>query len=380
MIFKKASHLLLISLIAYVFLVVLIIPVYSKPSKTYQLKEIEVKSEELRKKIDATKAKEKVAVTKLTEIQRKLQKTQDQLRKNKFKLEVTQVDLAQTEEKLAQLKHDYMKLRVNAQKRIKQIYEGQRLKMFESLLKSPDLTDFLDNLYYQKLLLANDKSLLEELAKESEEIEKYKDTLAEQKIKIASIVSNIDRQKSLIAKEHSYQSVLVNKLRNERASYEQAERQLERESEQLIADINKLVGKFAGTPGARGTGRFAYPIIGRLTSPFGPRRHPIHRVISFHSGVDLAAPYGTPIMASDSGKVIYNGWYGGYGRVVIVDHGKNYTTLYAHLSRSGTNKGNNIAKGETIGYEGQTGYSTGPHLHFEVRVNGKPQNPLNYLQ
>lgn len=380
MLCKKVSHLLLISLIACCFLTVFIIPVHSKPSKTYQLKEIEAKSEEIRKKINETKAKEKVAVTKLTEIQRKLQRTQEQLRKNKFKLEVTQVDLTQTEEKLAQLKHDYMKLRVNAQKRIKQIYKGQRLKMFESLLKSPDLTNFLDNLYYQKLLLANDKSLLEELAKESEEIEKYKDTLAEQKIKIAGIVSDIDRQKSLISKEHSYQSVLVNKLRNERTSYEQAERQLERESEQLIADINKLVGRFAGAPGARGTGRFAYPIIGRLTSPFGPRRHPIHKVISFHSGVDLAAPYGTPIMASDSGKVIYNGWYGGYGRVVIVDHGKNYTTLYAHLSRSGTNKGNNIAKGQVIGYEGQTGYSTGPHLHFEVRVNGKPQNPLNYLQ
>ena len=377
---KKINNLLLISLTASFFLAVCVFPAHSKPSKTYQLKEIEAKSEVLRKKIDETKAKEKVAVSKLTEIQRKLQRTQEQLRKNKFRLEVTQLDLAQTEEKLAELKYDYMNLRINAQKRIKEIYQGQRLKMFESLLKSPDLTEFLDNLYYQKLLLANDKTLLQELARESEEIEKYKDTLAEQKIKIAGIVSDIDRQKSLIAKEHSFQSSLVSKLRNERASYEQAERQLERESEQLIADINKLVGKFAGSPGSRGTGRFAYPIIGRLTSPFGPRRHPIHKVISFHSGVDLAAPYGTPIMASDSGKVIYNGWYGGYGRVVIVDHGKNYTTLYAHLSRSGTNKGNNIAKGQIIGYEGQAGYSTGPHLHFEVRVNGKPQNPLNYLQ
>ena len=85
-------------------------------------------------------------------------------------------------------------------------------------------------------------------------------------------------------------------------------------------------------------------------------------------------------MASDSGRVIFNGWYGGYGKVVIVDHGRNYSTLYAHLSRINASRGENIQKGQVVGYEGQTGYSTGPHLHFEVRRDGKPQNPLNYLR
>lgn len=349
-------------------------------TKTQKLREIEAQSEALRKKIEETKQKEKIAISKLTEIQRRLQRTQDKLRKNKFKLEATQQNLQITEQKLAELKFNYLNLQLNAKKRIKQIYQGQRLKMLEFLLRSPSLTDFLDNLYYQKLLISNDKQLLDELEERSKEIESYKDALARQKIDIANIIGDISEQKKLIAQEHSTQSVLVHKLRTERESYEKAERQLERESQQLISEITKLVGAFAGSPFKIGSGRFSYPIFGRLTSPFGMRRHPIHRVVSFHSGIDLAAPYGTPIMASDSGRVIYNGWYGGYGRVVILDHGKDYTTLYAHLSRSNTSKGKSVDKGEVIGYEGQTGYSTGPHLHFEVRKSGRPENPLNYLQ
>ncbi len=348
-------------------------------TKSKTLREIEQKTEFLKRKIEETKQKEKAAAGKLIVIQKKLYKTQEQLRKNKNELSSTQNNLQLTEEKLFELKSDYSILRKNAESRIKQIYQGQRLKMLEVLLKTPNLTDLLDMLYYQKLLIAQDKNLLEKLTSQSKEIEHFKDRLAEEKIRIASIIGNIEKQKVQIANEHRNQSNLVQKLRTERASYESAERELERDSQQLISEINRLVGKNYGGGSATGSGSFSYPIHGRLTSPFGMRRHPIFKVVSFHSGVDLAAPYGTPIMASDTGKVIFNGWYGGYGKVVIVDHGMNYSTLYAHLSRTSASRGDTVIKGETVGYEGQTGYSTGPHLHFEVRKNGRPQNPLNYV-
>ena len=356
---------------------------YASVNKVKQkaLKEIEQKSEYLKRKIEETRQKEKVESNKLLVIQKTLYKTQDKLRKNKVHLSATQNSLQLTGEKLTELNSEYKALRVDAEKRVVQIYKGQRLKILEMLLKAPDLTDFLDMLYYQKLLVKQDKELLNKLTEQSDEISRYKDRLAVEKIKIASIVSDIERQKSQIAKQHEAQSVLVSKLRTERASYEQAERELERDSQQLISEINRLVGigSWSGKS-VPGSGTYSYPVRGRLTSPFGMRRHPIFKVVSFHSGVDLAAPYGTPIMASDSGRVIFDGWYGGYGKVVIVDHGMNYSTLYAHLSRIGTSKGKPIVKGQTIGYEGQTGYSTGPHLHFEVRKSGKPQNPLNYLR
>ncbi len=378
---KKILYVLLLTVITLVNSSFLVANSSLNKAKSRALREIEQKSEFLKRKIEETRAKEKVATGKLIVIQKKLYKTQEQLRKNKNELSSTQNSLQLTEEKLTELKNDYSTLRTDAENRIKQIYQGQRLKMLEILLKTPNLTDFLDMLYYQKLLIAQDKNLLEKLSTQSKEIEHYKDRLAGEKIRIVSIVSVIEKQKTQIAREHASQSDLVQKLRTERASYESAERQIERESQQLIAEINRLIGRggFDG-PSVPGSGAFSYPVRGRLTSPFGMRRHPIFKVVSFHSGVDLAAPYGTVIMASDTGRVIFNGWYGGYGKVVIVDHGMNYSTLYAHLSRATASKGRTIIKGETIGFEGQTGYSTGPHLHFEVRKSGRPQNPLNYLR
>ena len=125
------------------------------------------------------------------------------------------------------------------------------------------------------------------------------------------------------------------------------------------------------------------PIGGSITSPFGWRTHPIFKSRSFHSGVDIAGPNYGSIKASNSGKVIYTGWYGGYGKVVIIDHGvisgNPTTTLYAHMSAIKVSNGQNVAKGQVIGLEGTTGYSTGPHCHFEVRINGRPNNPMNYI-
>ena len=122
------------------------------------------------------------------------------------------------------------------------------------------------------------------------------------------------------------------------------------------------------------------PLHAPVTSPFGWRRHPIFGLRKYHTGVDLAGPNRSNIRAADSGTVLYTGWYAGYGKVVIVGHGKSMSTLYAHLSHIQVSTGDTVQKGQIVGNEGTTGFSTGPHLHFEVRVNGKPNNPLNYVR
>jgi murein DD-endopeptidase MepM/ murein hydrolase activator NlpD len=126
---------------------------------------------------------------------------------------------------------------------------------------------------------------------------------------------------------------------------------------------------------AHGSGVFIWPLQGRITSPYGARR----RRGSRHTGVDIATTYGTPIWAADAGEVIFAGWWDGYGKAVVIDHGKGIATVYGHMSRLYPSVGATVAKGQTIGLEGSTGYSTGPHLHFEVRRNGKPVNPMPYL-
>jgi murein DD-endopeptidase MepM/ murein hydrolase activator NlpD len=126
---------------------------------------------------------------------------------------------------------------------------------------------------------------------------------------------------------------------------------------------------------AMGSGSLVYPVVGVLTSGFGPRWG------SYHQGIDISASTGTPILAADSGMVVFCGWSGNYGNMIKIDHGGgNMVTLYAHLSAFNVDVGDTVNKGDVIGYVGSTGYSTGPHLHYEIIVNGESVNPLNYYQ
>lgn len=125
-------------------------------------------------------------------------------------------------------------------------------------------------------------------------------------------------------------------------------------------------------------GAMIIPVKGKFTSPFGYRIHPISRTRRLHTGQDIGAPNGTPIAAAKDGIVTFTGWKGGYGNTVIIDHGNGITTLYAHQSRIASTPGTKVRQGQLIGYVGTTGASTGNHLHWEVRVNGAPVNPIPY--
>ncbi len=122
-----------------------------------------------------------------------------------------------------------------------------------------------------------------------------------------------------------------------------------------------------------------WPVLGRITSGFGSRTHPISGQRDFHSGIDIAVPVGTEIRAAAPGKVITSDWRGGYGKTVIIDHGNNVKTLYAHNSKLKVSTGSNVYFGDVIALAGSTGVSTGPHLHFELIINGEEVEPRNYL-
>ena len=155
---------------------------------------------------------------------------------------------------------------------------------------------------------------------------------------------------------------------------------LKRQEAQLLAESQQITGVINGSSGGGGgTGDMVRPVNGPVTSPFGWRMHPILHYRKFHTGVDFGVGYGTPIRAADSGTVIYATWMGGYGNVIIVDHGRGISTLYAHQSSLAVGNGARVSRGQTVGYVGSTGFSTGPHLHFEVRVNGNPVDPMGYI-
>lgn len=142
--------------------------------------------------------------------------------------------------------------------------------------------------------------------------------------------------------------------------------------EQPVAQVSKRGTKQVPP---MGSGSLVYPVVGQLSSEFGPRWG------SWHNAIDIAAPYGTPILAADSGMVTFAAWSGNYGYMIKIDHGgAEMETLYAHLSAFNVSVGQTVSKGDVIGYVGSTGYSTGPHLHFEVHLDGTPVNPLNFYQ
>jgi murein DD-endopeptidase MepM/ murein hydrolase activator NlpD len=162
--------------------------------------------------------------------------------------------------------------------------------------------------------------------------------------------------------------------RETRQEYLDEVQALAAQSEELAAAIRSAqagVGSTGtGVPSAAG---FVWPVNGTVTSGYGPRWGRLHE------GVDIAAPTGTPIWAAAAGTVIYAGWLGGYGNLVVVDHGNGLATAYGHASAILVAVGQSVSQGETIALVGSTGNSTGPHLHFEVRVNGIAVDPLLYL-
>ncbi len=167
---------------------------------------------------------------------------------------------------------------------------------------------------------------------------------------------------------------LLDEIRRDISAAEEHKDGLEADAERLEDEIARLQSHDGEAPGILG-----WPINGRVSSPFGYRVHPILGVRKLHTGIDINGSTGTPISAAGDGKVILSQTYGGYGRAVVIDHGGGMSTLYAHQSSIAVSVGEVVTRGEVIGYVGCTGSCTGPHLHFEVRLDGVPVDPMQYL-
>jgi len=193
----------------------------------------------------------------------------------------------------------------------------------------------------------------ERLARLQNEMHRTSDALQEEFLNQRSLLATYDAQ--------------IEEIDGEIASLEKEQASIKK----LIAQQAKVLGSAPGT--------LARPVPGAISSAFGPRIHPIHGYSLMHNGIDMNAGSGQAIVSAASGTVIFAGVKGGYGNTIMVDHGGGMVTLYAHQSKFAVSTGQSVKRGQTIGYVGSTGVSTGPHLHFEVRVGGNPVNPAKYL-
>ena len=181
-----------------------------------------------------------------------------------------------------------------------------------------------------------------------------------------------------VAAESAIEQRLLGQVQSQRSTYEQRLQQLERESNDIAALLRRRQSDQGITPSGKGVLRapLANPVV---TSSYGYRVHPIYNDRRLHAGIDLRAATGTPVLAADSGVVVSSGWKSGYGNTVVIDHGGSLATLYAHNSSLVVSAGETVTRGQRIAAAGSTGNSTGPHVHFEVRVSGTPVDPMRYL-
>ncbi|MDW7661495.1 MAG: peptidoglycan DD-metalloendopeptidase family protein [Bacillota bacterium] len=261
--------------------------------------------------------------------------------------------------------------------RLRVMYKTGSVGYLEVLFGAEDFTDLLSRIDMLQKILVHDQNLIQSLKEQRDIIEQKKVELETIKDDLLALF------KSKIAKQNELNVALNNlvaykkELINDEVALVEMEDALLDEANKLTEIIKnlELAATYVG-------GEMMWPVPGQylITSPFGNRLHPISKQYKMHTGIDIAGPKGTPIVAAQTGTVVYANWFGSYGKAIIVDHGGGITTLYAHNDTINVSVGSVVKKGDNIALLGSTGYSTGPHLHFEVRINGEYVEPLTYVK
>ena len=265
-------------------------------------------------------------------------------------------DIGKIMESDRRLEDDYIAARENTEK-VKAEYEEVKadLELRQSALREEQLE------LERQIQEATDhiNELLEEIQKWQEEIDELDEEQAAKQHEIDVLVDELERQRA----------------EQERRRREEEERRRQQQEQQ--GDDQGEGGDGGGGGGTVGTGSFGWPCPGcyYVTSRMGNRFHPIFNEWRYHSGMDIGAGYGSAIVASDSGTVSWCGEKGGYGNCIMINHGNGYYTLYGHMSSYAVSYGDSVSKGQTIGYVGDTGWATGPHLHFEIRYGDSCLDP-----
>lgn len=330
------------------------------------------------------------AEKRLTGLETNLRITDTNIKDSEFRLQQATQLLQSLQADLATAEVSFRERQQATIARLRYLQRSPIGRGWSVLLQSHNFNDFLSRRRQLKLVYQADQKILTKLTEQAKQIEQQKTQVAGKKNEIYLLRQQLLAQKADYQAQASLQANLIQRLNGDRIALEAAQNQLERESQEITALIQRKVAEAQAREAAakansrknifvRGTGIFTYPNNGRLSSPFGWRRHPILGYRRFHSGLDFAASYGSTIRAADTGMVIFSGWYGGYGKAIIINHGNGISTLYGHSSNLYVTEGQRVKRGQAIAAVGSTGLSTGPHLHFEVRKNGTPVNPANYL-
>ena len=351
-----------------------------------QYEQLENQQQAIKDKLSATKTEKEKQEAIRSSLTSQITTTQQQITLLDNKINYLQNDIAEKEQKIEELSAEVLEQQDLFMKRIRSIYKSSvGTSMLGMVFGVDSLGSYLSYGKYLSRISEHDSTLLQTLADNIAELRELQQQMQVEKEDLADTKVTAESKKaSLTSQKTEVESTLqdIKKMEQEYLAHQAA---IQKEMQQIQADIDAIYAAAAGS-GSQvdySTTGFIYPIKGYtyISSYYGWR----FNNTDYHTGVDFPAPANTPIRASASGTVIYvrtGAGYGrnwGYGNYLIVDHGGGFSTLYAHCTSIPVSVGDTVTKGQTIAYVGTTGWSTGYHLHFEIRRNGAHTNPLNYL-
>ena len=348
--------------------------------KRAELNDVRQRMERMQTRKEQARRKAESASAELSEVMGSLNELQAQANNLQKKSDTLQGKINDNQAKLEKKQQEMQARMLIYRKRLRDIYINGQINYLDVLLGAKDFSDFSSRMYLLQKIISRDLELLEKLKQDAAEINSRKEQLAAEMKEIKATQTELEAKKAKVNKLREQRAYMLYKAQEEEQSSQEEYERLLAISENIASMLRNMENAGGGAPaGQGGTGQFMWPCNGPITSYYGWRTHPIFGTPKYHSGMDIAVDSGTPIHAADSGTIVYSGWLGGYGNCVMIDHGGGLVTLYAHNSALNVGEGQYVSKGAVVAYAGSTGYSTGPHCHFEVRLHGELTEPLNYL-
>jgi murein DD-endopeptidase MepM/ murein hydrolase activator NlpD len=356
---------------------------------TDKLKQNQQQQQQTKQKISKYLDEEADLLQSIVDTEAKMSESMNKLTNLDNQLTAANAEVSKAEKELSESEAELVKRTEALHKRIRGVYQEGEITYLELLFQSSSLSDFVNRLEYLRKILSNDQRLVEEISKQKNEIQTRKSGLIKQRDSVAAVKTQQEQEKSQLQQEQGvYETKLKRKqsmldeLTKELSISQSEEQQIQDQIDQVIKNSNPKNPGQGSRPGAL---IWPAPSVHSISSKFGWRYHPILHVNKLHTGIDIPVSMGSQVIAAADGEVIWAGYMTGYGYTMIVAHGGAMQTLYAHLSSYGARVGDDVRAGQTIALSGGAaghpgaGYSTGAHLHFEVRINGHPEDPLNYL-
>lgn len=341
---------------------------------------IQNRARETQSKLSQVRKQQQLTAEELNRLSAEIDSTQNRLAEVEAELARAEERLAATTAELQQAEKTLADRTELLHRRVRAIYEHGALTYLDVLLAANSFNDFLTRFENLERVVAGDVRLFYEVRAWRADVSAKKAKQEQERAQVAAVKQQVEQAKISLEEQKGEREQVYQRLLSDRQALERELDKLDELSRQLESRIQSLSKELEKELNVQGALILNHPMPGApVTSPFGMRVDPILGTRRMHTGIDYAAPYGKAIKAVEAGKVIQAGWLGGYGKAVIIFHGKGVSTLYGHMSQINVETGQMVRKGDVIGLVGSTGLSTGPHLHFEVRIDGVPRDPAAYI-